>query len=493
MLPVALCAFLVLAAKKPSPKYNDAPGWYRVTHEGAAVTASAESPRGAAKIGRLIQGMEVEVLEVTASADGERIRARIEKPVAGWMTLGYSETAKNARKAGYRWAVPMGKKAAAGAKKKASTSRVLVGTDDNFFKFRREPLVVACFYLPGQKASSELLANLETAAEALEGQITFVKVDVEEEADITAEVVGEGYDSRRLPVILAFMNGQTSRYDGPRDADGIIQYMKRVLQLKASPAMTEVTTSEDLEKLQGQDLTAYAVAYLPEKGTKEDKAWAAVADKLKAEFTFARSYDAGLAKAEGVRRPGIKMYRRGRESINYRGGIADAEGGQPGDAVVRWLRTSVLPPFGEITQKSLLAYTLTKDPIMWLFLDPSDQGGETKDARDTFARMASESSSNRKMRFVWSDATQGMGRQVAQKLGAYEKEGDVSLTKGVNDIGRLPAVALTRRLSPTASNPMDAAVFPYADHGGIITEEGLRAWVTSRETWLKGSAEQDEL
>lgn len=490
MLPVALCALLVLAAKKPSPRYNDAPGLYRVTHEGAAVTASVNSERGAPKLGRLIQGMEVDVLEVTASSDGERIRGRIEKPVVGWLTLGYSEMAKNARKAGYRWAVPMGKKAAGAAGTKKKSSRVLVGTDDNFFRIRREPLVVASFYLPGK--SDELMANLETAAEALEGQITFVKVDVEEETEITAEVVGEGYDSRRLPVILAFVKGQTSRYDGPRDADGIIQYMKRVLQIKASSAVAEVTTTEDLDKLQGQDLTAYAVAYLPEKGTKEDKAWAAAADKLKAEFTFASSYDAGLAKAEGVRRPGVKMYRRGREAINYRGGMADAEGGQPGDAIVRWLRTSVLPPFGEITQKSLLAYTLTKDPIMWLFLDPSDQGGETQDARAAFARMASDSS-NRKLRFVWSDATQGMGRQVAQKLGAYEKEGDVSLTKGVSDIGRLPAVALTRRLSPGASHPMDAVVFPYADHGGIITGEGLRAWLTSRETWLEGSAEQDEL
>eukprot|EP01065_Artemidia_motanka_P005785 TRINITY_DN1279_c2_g1_i1.p2 TRINITY_DN1279_c2_g1~~TRINITY_DN1279_c2_g1_i1.p2 ORF type:complete len:496 (+),score=168.61 TRINITY_DN1279_c2_g1_i1:57-1490(+) len=460
---------LLLAACAAAAAVVDKPGLYRIVHEGASVTPERDSGRGAARVGRLISGMEVDVLEVSETADGERVRGRIESPVPGWMTLGYAKTAKKAKKPAYRWALPAEKQQAAAPK---GTGEIVTATDDNYFKLKKNPLVFLVFHADeNDSKTGDLLSAMKEASLKLEGRVVFAKVDVTEETELAAEHLGEGFDERRLPVVLV-RTTKIHRYDGPRTADGIVRYMESVLSITGAPGVRDVADEKDLAVIREKYATV-AVAFVAE-GTKEDKAWAAVSEKHKAELAFARSRDAAFAKRQGVTMPGVKVFPKHGGPQVYRGGVADTDGGEPGDAVMRFIRTASLLPFGQIMQSNFLNYAEAKVPLVWLFLDESEASME---ARREVLEVVQAGKFGKRARFAWADARTGFGRQIAQRLGAYEKDGDVTLKGGAKDLGRLPTIAFTDDMSPVVGHQQRGAVFPVEKP---LTGDAIEEWVAAR-------------
>eukprot|EP01062_Namystynia_karyoxenos_P058688 TRINITY_DN50191_c0_g1_i1.p1 TRINITY_DN50191_c0_g1~~TRINITY_DN50191_c0_g1_i1.p1 ORF type:complete len:511 (+),score=167.87 TRINITY_DN50191_c0_g1_i1:74-1534(+) len=472
-----LCARLAAAAGGPA--VVDAPGRYRIEHEGAAVSPSADSERGSKRVGRLLKGMEVDVLEVVTTADGERLRGRIASPAAGWITLGYAPGAKHMKKAGYRWAVPV--RGEEGRRREAGEGEVEEGTDDNFFRFRKLPLVLACFH--GGSAKKELAAFAEAARE-LAGQVTFASVDATEELELASEFLGTGFDPRRLPVIIALQKGKVSRYDGPRDARGIVQYMRKVIGLTERPAVRDVADSEAVAELVAK-LGNVAVAFV-KPGTKEDRAWMAQAERHRTEFVFARAADPEFAKNQQMTRPGVKLFMRDGRTAVFKGGIADAGGGEPGDVVVRWMRAAGLPQFGEIKQRNFLAYAQGGRPIVWLFLG---RDAASTAAKEAVREVAGDTALRKHFTFGWADAEEGLGRQVAQRVGAYEKDGDVALSREARDVGRLPNLAITEGIAP-GEQGTPPVLFPSDQE---VSAAAVRQWLEAALARRSGSSSDGEL
>uniref|UniRef100_A0AAR2J850 Thioredoxin domain-containing protein n=1 Tax=Pygocentrus nattereri TaxID=42514 RepID=A0AAR2J850_PYGNA len=85
----------------------------------------------------------------------------------------------------------------------------------------------------------KLAPEFETAAKRLKGIVTLAKVDCTTNTEVCGRFGVNGY-----PTLKIFRNGEeSSSYDGPRSADGIVDYMKK----QAGPDSVSLHNEKDLE------------------------------------------------------------------------------------------------------------------------------------------------------------------------------------------------------------------------------------------------------
>lgn len=123
------------------------------------------------------------------------------------------------------------------------------------------------------KAAEDLLKN--------DPPITLAKVDCTEDGKETCSK----YSVSGYPTLKIFRNGELSQeYNGPREASGIVKYMKA----QVGPSSKEVNSVEELEKfLKAED--EVAVVGFFEKESDLKAAFLKLADKLREKVRFAHS------------------------------------------------------------------------------------------------------------------------------------------------------------------------------------------------------------
>ncbi len=81
-----------------------------------------------------------------------------------------------------------------------------------------------------------LAPHYEEAATTLKGEnIKLAKVDCTKE-----ETVCKQYDVQGYPTLKVFRKGEPTNYNGPREAEGIVAYMRK----QALPAVSVLTTDD---------------------------------------------------------------------------------------------------------------------------------------------------------------------------------------------------------------------------------------------------------
>jgi len=137
------------------------------------------------------------------------------------------------------------------------------------------------------RASKDLLAN--------DPPVTLAKIDCTEAGKDTCN----RFEVRGYPTVKIFRGGEVSQdYNGPRDAAGIVKYMKA----QVGPASKELTTDADLTALLAKTKEVVVVANL-EDSAKMD-AFQKVASKMRESNAFAHS-----AAASDVRKAGVWLHR----------------------------------------------------------------------------------------------------------------------------------------------------------------------------------------
>ena len=116
----------------------------------------------------------------------------------------------------------------------------------------------------------------------------------------------------------------------------IISYMTK----QALPSVSDVT-DKTLEDFKTADKVV-VVAYFDSKDTASNATFAAVADSMRDTFLFGATSDAALAKAEGVKQPGIVLYKSFDEGKDVFDGTFDAE------SIEKFAKTSSVPLIGEV-------------------------------------------------------------------------------------------------------------------------------------------------
>ncbi|XP_002740183.1 protein disulfide-isomerase A3-like [Saccoglossus kowalevskii] len=132
----------------------------------------------------------------------------------------------------------------------ALASDVLELTDDDFEDtVAEQDIILVEFFAPWCGHCKKLAPEYEKAATDLkysDPSVPLAKVDCTAEKDTCSRYGVSGY-----PTLKVFRDGEASDYNGPRSADGIIDYMKK----QAGPTSREAKTVEDIDKLlSGKDL-----------------------------------------------------------------------------------------------------------------------------------------------------------------------------------------------------------------------------------------------
>ena len=180
---------------------------------------------------------------------------------------------------------------------------VIVLTTSNFdAQVNAAPLMLVEFYAPWCGHCKHLAPEYAKAATELlkeDPPIKLAKVDATVESEL-----GTRFDVSGYPTLKVFRNGVASEYNGPRDAAGIVKYMRA----QNGPSAKPLASAADVAKFTGHESEVGFVAFVA-AGSDAEKTFVAVANKLREDFRFAVATDAALAKAAGVSQPAVVAFR----------------------------------------------------------------------------------------------------------------------------------------------------------------------------------------
>ncbi|XP_065880842.1 protein disulfide-isomerase [Euphorbia lathyris] len=167
---------------------------------------------------------------------------------------------------------------------------VLTLDQSNFTEtISKHDFIVVEFYAPWCGHCKKLAPEYEQAASILNSQgspVVLAKVDANEE--INKELASQ-YDIKGFPTIKIVRNGGKSiqEYKGPREADGIVEYLKK----QSGPASVEIKSNEDASTFVGEKKIVI-VGVFPKLSGSEYENFMAVAEKLRSDYEFGHTLDA---------------------------------------------------------------------------------------------------------------------------------------------------------------------------------------------------------
>ncbi|KAM7258690.1 hypothetical protein ACFE04_014431 [Oxalis oulophora] len=172
----------------------------------------------------------------------------------------------------------------------------------------KHDFIVVEFYAPWCGHCKKLAPEFEQAASVLssnEPPVILAKVDANEEVnrDLATQFQISGF-----PTLKILRNGgkKIQDYKGPRDAEGIVKYLKK----QSGPASAEIKSAEDATNLIG-DKKIVIVGIFPKFSGEEYENFIAVAEKLRPEYEFGHTLEAKhLPRGESsVSGPVVRLFK----------------------------------------------------------------------------------------------------------------------------------------------------------------------------------------
>ncbi|XP_073140152.1 protein disulfide-isomerase-like [Henckelia pumila] len=165
--------------------------------------------------------------------------------------------------------------------------------------------IVVEFYAPWCGHCKALAPEYEKAASVLSSHdppIVLAKIDASEES--TRELATE-YKIQGFPTIKIFRNGgkDIQDYKGPREADGIVSYLKK----QVGPASVEIKSAEDAASLI-DDKSVFIVGVFPKFSGEEFENFTALAETLRADYAFGHTLSSKfIPRGESVSKPTLRL------------------------------------------------------------------------------------------------------------------------------------------------------------------------------------------
>ncbi|KAB1221079.1 Protein disulfide-isomerase [Morella rubra] len=179
-----------------------------------------------------------------------------------------------------------------GAEESESKEFVLTLDSSNFTDtVSKHDFIVVEFYAPWCGHCKKLAPEFEKAASILSSHdppVILAKVDANEEAN--KELASE-FEIRGFPTIKILRKGGqiAQEYKGPREADGIVDYLKK----QSGPSSAEIKSVEDASSLIG-DKKIFIVGVFPKFSGEEFDNFTSLAEKLRSDYEFGHTLDAKL-------------------------------------------------------------------------------------------------------------------------------------------------------------------------------------------------------
>jgi len=237
----------------------------------------------------------------------------------------------------------------------SANAEVVVADGSNFDEVKgQSDFVMMEFYAPWCGHCKKLEPEYNDAAAQLadDERFTLAKIDCtgDDNRDSCSQFGVTGY-----PTIKIFQKDvkEPSPYEGGRNADSIVKYLKKQTQ----PAFVEISTQEELDEFKGKNLAIAAAL----TGDEKD-AFVAAANKLKNDDYLFAVVDESLQSDK------IVMYHTFDEGKTVFSGEEITE-----ESVADFALHSSFPLIGEIGPENYQKYMTRGLPLFWLFVDPKDE------------------------------------------------------------------------------------------------------------------------
>ncbi|CAP30096.1 Protein CBR-PDI-3 [Caenorhabditis briggsae] len=170
---------------------------------------------------------------------------------------------------------------------------VLEYTDGNFEDLiQTHDIALVKFYAPWCGHCKKMAPEYEKAAPKLASNdppVALIKVDC-----TTEKTVCDKFGVKGFPTLKIFRNGSPAQdYDGPRDADGIVKFMRG----QSGPSSKELKTVDEFEKFTGGDENVVVGFFESESKLKDS--FLKVADTERDRFAFAHTSNKDIIKKAG--------------------------------------------------------------------------------------------------------------------------------------------------------------------------------------------------
>lgn len=236
----------------------------------------------------------------------------------------------------------------------SAASDVVVLTDNSYDKFVSESKVALIeFYAPWCGHCKHLAPEYEVAATELKKDgVLLAKVDCTDNEKVCASQGIRGY-----PTLKVHNAGAVKDYEGPRDAAGIVKYMKR----QTMPDISEVTLAEAESLGREHGVAIFGIFTNDDDGKKQSEVFANLAKEMRNEHVFATV------------KPGIYMVK------SFDEGSAVFSGAAPNDpapsiatpegeaALRKWIGVESTPLMDEIGPDNYAKYMASGLPMAYLF------------------------------------------------------------------------------------------------------------------------------
>ncbi|KAJ2513808.1 protein disulfide-isomerase precursor [Coemansia sp. RSA 1939] len=250
------------------------------------------------------------------------------------------------------------------AEEDAGSSDVVVLNTDNFKEWvAGQNLALVEFYAPWCGHCKSLAPIYEKVATTLKDEgISLAKVDCTEEQSLCEEMQIPGF-----PSLKVFKDGNHAAYNGSRQEEGIISYMRKQLL----PPLSQLT-EDSFAKFTKSDRVV-VIGFIDDSESTEYTNLEALANELRDEYTFGVIADKALAKEQGAKVPGIVVYK----DFDY--GKDVFEGKIAVDEIRNFVKASSVPTFGEISGENYAQYAQSGLPFAFAFFDSDETRKELEE------------------------------------------------------------------------------------------------------------------
>lgn len=305
---------------------------------------------------------------------------------------------------------------------------VLEYTDANFDELiASHEVALVKFYAPWCGHCKKMAPEFEKASTKLKANdppVTLIKVDCTVEKTTCDKFGVSGF-----PTLKIFRNGLESQaYDGPRDADGIIKYMRG----QAGPSAKELKSLSDFKKLIGGD-ESVVIGFFENESKLKDS-FLKVADTERDRFQFAYTSDSAVIKETGYT-DDIVVFTPKKLQNKFDPNEFKYDGNYDTDKIKNFLVHETVGMAGIRTQGNLFQFEQRPLVIVYYNVDYLKDPKGSNYWRNRVLKVAQDY--KRKVRFAVSNREE-FSSEVDQNGLAQRKDSDKPIVAAVTDEGKFP-------------------------------------------------------